>query len=176
MSWTEEELSAFNRQRGQAAFSEAKQALAKPSRGHKYRAKACIVTPDLTLFSEQDIHNAATFKRINLVRGITPLKEIAHACGIDGDWFGSEKEAKRYIQLAQLEKAGAIRELRRQVPYALLVNETKIADWRADFVYEEFYEGAWAIVREDAKGVRTALYQRSKKHVEAQYRWQIRET
>ncbi len=175
-NWTEEDYSALMRERGRTAFKEAQHSAPKPAKGHKFRAKPCIVTADMTLFSQQDIHNAASFKNLHVNRLATPLKEIAQACGIIGDWFGSEKEAKRYIQLAQLEKAGAIRELRRQVPYALLVNETKIAEWRADFVYEEFCDGQWATVREDTKGLRTALYQRSKKHAEAQYRWQIRET
>lgn len=176
MSWSEDEFAAFNRERGQAAFQEAKQALTKPTKGHKFRAKPCIVTPDLTLFSQQDIYNAASFKQVHVNRLQTPLKELAQASGIDGDWFGSEKEAKRYIELAGLQKVGAIRELRRQVPYALLVNGTKIADWRADFTYEEFYDGQWLNVREDTKGFRTQEFKLKCKHVEAQYGFTIRQT
>lgn len=176
MSWTEEDFSAFNRARGRTAFATAQHSLAKPTKKHKYRARPCIVTPDLTLFTKEDVFNSAAMQRPGILRDTTPLKELAQACGIVGDWFGSEKEAKRYIQLAQLEKTGAIRELRRQVPYALLVNGIKIAEWRADFVYEEFYESAWLTVREDSKGVRTPEYQLKKKIAEAHYGWSIRET
>jgi len=176
MSWSEEEFKAFNRERGQAAFKEAQHALAKPKKGHKFRARACIVTPDLTLFTKQDIFNAATSQRVQQVRDTTPLKELAQACGIIGDWFGSENEAKRYIQLAQLEKAGAIRDLRRQVPYEFFINGTRIAEWRADFVYEEFYDQDWLKVREDSKGVRTPEYQLKKKCAEAQHGFSISET
>ncbi len=176
MSWTPEEYEAFNRERGQAAFREAKQNLAKPAKRHKWGARPCIVTADLTLFSKEDINNAASVQRVNLVRNTTPLKELAQACGILGEWFASEKEGKRYIQLAQLEKSGAIRNLRTQVPYALLVNGIKIADWRADAVYEEFYDGEWLTVREDTKGTKTPEYILKRKHIEAQYGWQIRET
>jgi hypothetical protein len=177
MSWTEEEFSAFNRERGQTAFKIAQVAMQqKTPKRHKYHAEPCIITADLTLFKKQDIHNAASLQRITLVRNTTPLKELAQACGIIGEWFASLKEAKRWIVLSELQKAGAIRELRRQVPYDLLVNGIKVCSWVADAVYEEFYDGTWLTVREDSKGRRTPEYQLKKKFVEAQFGWAIRET
>ena len=52
-----------------------------------------------------------------------------------------------------------------------------LGDWIADFVYEELQQpGAWIAVAEDVKGMKTPLYRWKKKHVEAQYGIQIRET
>lgn len=175
MSWTEDDFAAFYRKRGQSAFVEAQHA-AKPAKRHKYYAQPCIVSADLTLFTRDDIRNAALQQRLTLVHNTTPLKELAQAAGIIGEWFASLKEAKRWIVLSELQKAGAIRELRRQVPYDLLVNGIKVCSWVADAVYEEFYDGTWLTVREDSKGHRTPEYQLKKKFVEAQFGWSIRET
>lgn len=146
---------------------------AKP---HKYRAIPCIVTADLTLFTRDDIVQAAAASGRTIEQ--LPLKTLAQQHGIIGEWFGSTKEAKRWIDLKRLEAAGAIRELRRQVTYDLLVNVTKIGKWIADFDYIEYdrEQASWLMVREDSKGVRTPLYKRTKVHVEAQYGFRIRET
>lgn len=63
----------------------------------------------------------------------------------------SKKERNRYQELELLEKAGEIRNLRKQVNYALVVNGIHICDYRADAVYEE---GARTIC-EDTKSVVT---------------------
>jgi hypothetical protein len=65
--------------------------------------------------------------------------------------FDSEKEARRYGELVMLERAGRIAKLRRQVPYALVVNGIHVCDYVADAVYSE---GARLVV-EDTKSVAT---------------------
>lgn len=56
----------------------------------------------------------------------------------------------------------------------------QIATWACDFEYEELLgepvDGRWQRVVEDCKGMRTEIYQRSKKHFEAQYGITITET
>jgi hypothetical protein len=66
-------------------------------------------------------------------------------------------EANRYRELKALERAGVIRELRRQVRYELIpkTSRTRARHYTADFVY---LEGA-ALVIEDVKGVMTRDYQ-----------------
>lgn len=78
---------------------------------------------------------------------------------VEGVKFASRKEAKVYTDLRFRLIAGEIKNLRRQVPYALVVNGIHIADYIADFVFEE---GARTVVM-DPKGVRTPAYRLKKK-------------
>ena len=90
----------------------------------------------------------------------------------DGIEFDSKKEARRFIELSLLEKAGTIEGLRRQVKFVLIpaqreagtlgkrgaVKPGKVIErecaYIADFVYQENGE----TVVEDTKGVRTKDY------------------
>lgn len=98
----------------------------------------------------------------------------------DGETFDSVKEYRRYQELLLLEKAGAIQDLRRQVPFELIpaqyedvytgeyykrgdrmgepkmkhVCVEKAVTYYADFVY---LEGGEKVV-EDTKGFRTSEY------------------
>lgn len=72
----------------------------------------------------------------------------------DGIWFHSAKEAKRWMQLKLLLRAGKIAELRRQVPYALTVEGETATRYLADFVYRDLATGL--LVVEDVKSVVTA--------------------
>lgn len=101
-----------------------------------------------------------------------PHKYRAIATVVDGIWFPSKKEANRWIELQLLKRAGSIKFLRRQPRYDLLVGNTKIGVYVADFEYLDNYE----LVPEDCKGVKTDLYKWKKKHFEAQYGIKIRET
>lgn len=76
---------------------------------------------------------------------------------VDGVWFDSKREARRYGELKLLERAGEIRNLRLQVVYDLVVYGRLVCRYRADFVYEDRRLG-WAEVVEDAKGCRTEAY------------------
>ena len=97
----------------------------------------------------------------------------------DGEGFDSLREAKRYWELKLLEKSGAIRDLKRQVPFELIPAQReesrevfkrgakkgqpkpgkvieKSVDYYADFTYIDAKTGEFVV--EDAKGVRTKEY------------------
>lgn len=96
-----------------------------------------------------------------------------------GEVFDSQREAKRYLNLKLLEKSGAIRDLKRQVPFELIPTqreenqevykrgkkkgqpkEGKILEkavvYYADFTYRDTKTGEFVV--EDAKGIRTKEY------------------
>ena len=80
---------------------------------------------------------------------------------IDGEVFDSQKEARRYEELALLQRAGQISDLKRQVRYELIPTQRiggkvveKSCVYIADFVYTENDE----TVVEDTKGFRTKDY------------------
>jgi hypothetical protein len=85
---------------------------------------------------------------------------------LDGITFDSKKEAARYSELRLLERAGAIRNLRRQVKFELIPSQRiygKVVErpcaYIADFVYEQDGE----TIVEDTKGFKTADYKIKKK-------------
>lgn len=84
---------------------------------------------------------------------------------VDGIEFDSAKEARRYAELRDMERAGKIQGLRLQVPFELVpsfeCDGVKYRDMRyiADFVY---YRNGKQVV-EDTKGVKTAEYRLKKK-------------
>ena len=80
---------------------------------------------------------------------------------INGIQFDSKREAKRWLELDAMAKAGVIQNLRRQVWYELLPHQRidgklveKAVSYVADFVYEQNGE----TVVEDSKGHRTKDY------------------
>jgi len=109
---------------------------------------------------------------------------------LDGIRFDSAKEAKRYLELKALERAGEIWELELQPAFELFAPSTSgyllraaiavassglfsLGYYYGDFKYCD--KATVPYVVEDVKGVRTALYKWKKKHVEAQYGIRIRE-
>lgn len=83
---------------------------------------------------------------------------------MDGIRFPSQKEAARWQHLRLLERAGEIRNLRRQVPIMLqgqhgpiLTATGKPMRMTVDFSYEDKRAG-WAVVLEESKGMRTRDY------------------
>lgn len=93
---------------------------------------------------------------------------------IDGIRFDSKKEAKRYLELKILEKAGVIKELKRQVPYILIDKSCygRAIKCVADFVYLENGQ----LVVEDVKGVRTPVYKLKKRLMAEVYGIEVKET
>jgi hypothetical protein len=87
--------------------------------------------------------------------------------------FDSKREANRYLVLKADLEAGKIANLKLQVTYRLVVNETLICSYRADFVYEDL---TGATIVEDAKGMRTKDYVIKKKLMKALFGIDIRET
>ena len=81
---------------------------------------------------------------------------------LDDVKFDSKKEAKRYIQLKQMERAGLIENLQLQVPFVLVDKSCygREIKYIADFVY---VENDVEIV-EDVKGVKTPVYRLKKRY------------
>lgn len=106
-----------------------------------------------------------------------PSKYGSRKQTVDGITFDSRREATRYSVLRLEERAGRIRDLELQQPYAIYVPKFSqgstrdvvavvlVAAWRSDFRY--IRNGVTVI--EDAKGFRNRLYRLKKKCVEAQY-------
>jgi hypothetical protein len=76
---------------------------------------------------------------------------------IGNESFDSKREARRWQELRLLERAGEIRDLKRQVPFELMGQNAPIKtptgltmQYRADFVYFDCRIGAEVV--EDAKG------------------------
>lgn len=162
----------------------------KPYTGHKYRAEPCIVTPDLTLFTLGDIRSLEADPKCSW-DGCYPvaawlrkasMRQRADHVGIVGEWFGSTKEGRRYIELRQLEKGGLVRNLRRQVPHELHASGARLGLWKSDFNYDERVPAEnmarveWRAVTEDCKGRALPLDKWKRAHVEAEYQITIRIT
>lgn len=79
-----------------------------------------------------------------------------HRVQTEDGWFDSQRELKRWGELKLLERAGNIKNLRRQVPFELIPKRGRLRRivFIADFVYEE--NGKEVV--EDSKGVRTKVY------------------
>lgn len=92
---------------------------------------------------------------------------------VNGIAFDSKKEAARYGELVWLAKAGAIQDLRLQVPFELIPKQAgeRAVRYIADFVYMENGK----MVVEDVKGVRTDVYKIKKKLMLAVHGIRIRE-
>ncbi len=95
---------------------------------------------------------------------------------VDGIKFPSKKEARRWKDLNLLLNAGRIRNLERQVVFDLHVCGIKICAYRADFVYQEWTNGEWVEVVEDAKGYPTPEYKLKRKLMAAVHKIAIRES
>ena len=77
---------------------------------------------------------------------------------IDDIKFDSKKEAKRYLELKLLEKAGEISDLRLQKPFELIKKQKdeRAVTYKADFVYYDKVKNRWIV--EDVKGYKTKEY------------------
>lgn len=94
---------------------------------------------------------------------------------VDGVVFDSKREAARWTELRAMEKAGEISDLRRQVPFALVVNRKLICNYKADFTYRR--DGKEVV--EDVKSAHTRTlpeYRLKKKLMDAVYGVEIVET
>jgi hypothetical protein len=122
--------------------------------------------------------------RIGSMAGKRRSKYGAVSVRVDGHFFPSTREARRYGELKLLEKAGRIRNLRLQPEFPIVVEGEMICIYRADFQYEECLysqyaslvaKPAWDLVVEDVKGVKTDVYKLKKKLVKATHGIEIRE-
>lgn len=78
------------------------------------------------------------------------------------------------MELKLLERAGAIKDLKRQVPYMLIDKSRygRAIKYVADFVY---YEDDKLVV-EDVKGVRTPVYKLKKRLMAERFGIEVKET
>jgi len=83
---------------------------------------------------------------------------------IDGIWFQSALEGKRYTQLKWLQKADVVTSFKMQVPFPCTVNGILIYTYKADFVVQ-WPDGRVTV--EDTKGVETPVFRIAKKLVRA---------
>ena len=117
---------------------------------------------------EYNAYRAATARKGNKFGAIPTV--------VDGHRFDSLGEADRWSDLRQLERAGAIADLRRQVAYDLhAAGGAVIGRIVLDFVYTE----GGAITYEDYKGGKatmTPLWRWKRKHFEREYEATIRIT
>lgn len=94
---------------------------------------------------------------------------------IDGIRFDSKHEASRYTELALLERAGIIKNLRLQVPYVLIPKSKhgQAIKYIADFEYTENDQ----LIVEDAKSsaTRTPVYRLKKRLMAEKYGIVIKE-
>lgn len=88
----------------------------------------------------------------------------AKPCSVGAEKYRSQRERDRHQDLLLMERGGAVRNLRREVPYVLAPG-VKVQGrnrpplrYIADFVYERTKEGGWITVVEDSKGARTTVY------------------
>ena len=92
---------------------------------------------------------------------------------VDGIKFDSKLEAKRYIQLKLLQRAGEIKDLRTQPSFVLQPSYKKngktirAIKYVADFVYYDVRENKTFV--EDTKGFRNDMYKLKKKIFEYKY-------
>lgn len=91
-------------------------------------------------------------------------KKIRTAEGV----FDSKAELARWNELKLLERAGEIKNLRRQVRYKMVINGVHVCDYIADADYWGRVKGdKFGLVVEDTKGVRTPLYRLKAKLMKA---------
>lgn len=102
---------------------------------------------------------------------MTVNKYRAKRTPVDGITFASAKEARRYLELKVLQKAGVISDLRLQPRFPLSVNGFPICTYVADFAFEE----AGCLVVEDAKGFKTPVYRLKAKLFAALHGFSVRE-
>lgn len=88
--------------------------------------------------------------------GVSPVEERT----VDGIKFASKKEAKWYLKIVLMRKAGRILWFTRQVPFYLPGGVKYVADFLV--VFADQHTEVW-----DAKGFKTPAYKNKKKMVEA---------
>lgn len=99
-------------------------------------------------------------------------KYRAQPTHVDGIRFASKKEARRYLELKLLERAGKIKNLELQPRFDFVINGVNCGFYKADFRY---FEGNKRVT-EDCKGVRTPVYILKRKLLRALYNTEVLET
>lgn len=93
---------------------------------------------------------------------------------LDGMVFDSAQESRDWADLSLRQKAGEIRNLRRQVTFECVWNDVPVCKYIADFAYEELTGEHWRKVVADSKGFSTALFRLKAKILKATHNIEIR--
>jgi Protein of unknown function (DUF1064) len=106
----------------------------------------------------------------------------AHKTSVGGIVFASRVEARRWVELQQLEAAGEIRNLERQPAFYITVNGKQLkfpngrrAKYTADFRYFDMRRNCDVIEDCKSKATRTEAYVLRKAIIEALYEVKIEE-
>ncbi len=86
--------------------------------------------------------------------------------------FDSKRERTRWHELRLMQRAGKIKDLRRQVSFPIRINGKKVGAYRCDFHYLD--EGHEFYTIEDVKGIDTPLSKFKRKCVAAQTGTEVR--
>ncbi|TXH10614.1 MAG: DUF1064 domain-containing protein, partial [Hyphomicrobiaceae bacterium] len=101
-------------------------------------ARIAALTTKVTTVN-MDVLNQAMQTKINVPESLPPTKKKSKyrnkKVEIDGLKFDSQKEANRWFVLLAMQAQGEIENLHRQVRFKCVVNDHKICDYVADFVY-----------------------------------------
>ena len=119
---------------------------------------------------------AAQFRELNKAEkhGRIPRSSKAKRT-VGGIVFDSMAEAKRYVLLQDMQRAGVISHLTLQPKYQLLVDGSLVGHYVADF---EYLNATGQLIVEDVKSSFTRkdpLYRRNRKHMMAQYGIEVQE-
>lgn len=147
---------------------------AKADGSHAAAVNAGIKTAPNAAASSPPIQRGASLTVAHLVE---PASKY-HNKRTDG--YASKREAKRAAELATLQAAGAISDLREQVPFLLVPKAIdkagKVIEHAATYVADFVYcEGGQRVV-EDCKGMRTGIYILKRKLMLMVHGIRIRET
>lgn len=110
-----------------------------------------------------------------------PHKYRAVPTVIDGVRFASKREARRFLELRQLERGGLIANLELQPRYPMQVMRlsngevTDVGKYTADFAYWDVERGVQVIEDVKSDATKTTAYRLRKRIVEAMYDFQITE-
>lgn len=100
---------------------------------------------------------------------------------VDGIKFDSQLEANRYCELKILERAGEIKDLRRQIKFELqpsyIKNNKSIQsiNYIADFVYYDVNKKKFIVEDVKSEATKTQVYKLKKKLFEYKYDLEIKE-
>lgn len=94
---------------------------------------------------------------------------------VDGILFDSKREAERYRELLILERCGSIKNLKLQPEFPLIVNDTKVCTYRADFSFFDLRKGESVIEDVKSKPTKTPVYELKRKLFRAVYGREITE-
>lgn len=158
--------------------------------GHKFLSKGeadryaalLIQYPDLRIeVSEKSLLLVCSrpgFVETFRLAGVGRNKHNAKRTQVDGIWFASGHEARRYAALRMLERAGEICDLKTQVEFVFVHNGVRIGKFTPDFEYTIAKGDARGeVITEDAKSdsTKTEAYQLRKRLLLAHFSIHIAE-